>query len=333
MAIEAKVSFLNQFEKLLSEEIPAGFASRVLSLASDALESFTMQEDAKSEDEQDDLLECYLSALKVESKSPETLNLYSYVLNKVFSDLKVSVRKATVYHLRTFLAKEQDRGLADKTIRNYRSILCSFYNWLQREGLIDRNPTANLGVVKCAQKTKQTYTSVDKTSLADSCTKGLFMFDVRNRAIVEFLASSGCRISEMLRRLNRDAVDLSSLECVVHGKGAKDRKIYLDPVCGVKLKEYLDSRTDDNDALFVNRNNQRFKAGGVRRMLNKLAEEAGVEHVHPHKFRRTLATDLTRRGMPVQEVARILGHSKLDTTMQYVVMNDEEVRNSYRKYY
>lgn len=332
MAIEAKVSFLNQLEKLLSEEIPAGISSRVLSLASDALESFSMQEETKGNDEQNDLLECYLSALKVESKSPETLRLYSYVLRRVLSDANVPVRKVTVYHLRTFLAKEQDRGIADKTIRNYRSILCSFFNWLQREGLIERNPTTNLGVVKCAEKTKTTYTSVDKTSLADNCTKELFRFDVRNRAIVEFLASSGCRISEMLN-LNRDAVNLSSLECVVHGKGAKDRKIYLDPVCGVKLKEYLETRTDDNEALFVNRNNQRIKPGGVRTMLNKLAKEANVEHVHPHKFRRTLATDLTRRGMPVQEVARILGHSKLDTTMQYVVMNDEEIKSAYRKYY
>lgn len=332
MAIEAKVSFLNQLEKRLSVEIPADYMNRVLSLASDVLESFSMQEELRENAEQDDLLECYLSALKVEGRSVKTLDHYTYVLGRALKQIGVSVRKITVYHLRDYMAKEKERGIGDKTLSSLRSVFCSFFNWLSREGLIDRNPVANLGTVKCAQKAKKTYSPVDKTNLADHCTSDLFKYDVRNRAIVELLQSSGCRIGELVG-LDREAVDLNNLSCVVHGKGGKDRLIFLDPVCGMKLRQYLESRTDDNEALFVGRNNKRLQDGGIRVMLKKLAKNAAVEHVHPHKFRRTLATDLTRRGMPVQEVARILGHAKLDTTMQYVVLADEDVRNSYRKYY
>ena len=153
----------------------------------------------------------------------------------------------------------------------------------------------------------------------------------RDRAILHFLRSTGCRISEVTE-LDRSVVNIESLECVVHGKGNKERTVYLDDVAGMVLAEYLDSRTDDNPALFVNRYKERMQPGGVREMLNKLAEAAGVDHVHPHKFRRTLATNMSRHGMPIQEVAKILGHEKLDTTMKYVVLNKDDVKASYRRF-
>ena len=132
--------------------------------------------------------------------------------------------------------------------------------------------------------------------------------------------------------LNRDAVDIEKLECIVHGKGDKERRVYMSPVAGMMLKEYLEKRNDDSVALFIGRGGKRLQPGGVRCMLKKVADAAGLENVHPHKFRRTLATSLTRHGMPIQDVATILGHEKIDTTMQYVVMNDDDVKIAYRRY-
>ena len=143
--------------------------------------------------------------------------------------------------------------------------------------------------------------------------------------------STGCRISEMTQ-LNRNDIDLTNLECTVLGKGNKERTVYLDPVAAMLIRDYLNERIDDYPALFIGKGTDRISPHGVRFMLNKVAEKSSVDHVHPHKFRRTLATNLIRHGMPIQEVASILGHDKLDTTMQYVVLDKTEVKHSYMKY-
>ena len=148
---------------------------------------------------------------------------------------------------------------------------------------------------------------------------------------MHFLSSTGCRISEMTG-LNVEDVDLEKLECVVHGKGNKERMVFLSAVTGMLLGEYLKTRKDSNPALFVGKRKERLEPGGVRSMLKKLGADAGVDHVHPHKFRRTFATELTRHGMEIQKVANILGHEKLDTTMQYVVLNKEDIKSDYRRF-
>ena len=247
------------------------------------------------------------------------------MIGKMMEFVKVPTRRISVYHLRNYLTHEKERGICERTLEGYREIFSAYFNWLQRESLIERNPCANLGVIKVPKKEKKTYSEIDIEKLVRGCkTK-------RDRAIIHFLASTGCRISEMTG-LDRDAINLDSLECVVHGKGNKDRTVYLSQVAGMMLGEYLKTRTDDNPALFVGRGNVRLHPGGVRAMLKELANESGVDHVHPHKFRRTLATELSRHGMPIQEVANILGHEKIDTTMQYVVLNKDDIRSSYRRY-
>ena len=154
---------------------------------------------------------------------------------------------------------------------------------------------------------------------------------LRDKALVCFLLSTGCRISEVTS-LNREDVDLRTMRCKVLGKGAKERIVYFDMVATMHLRAYLETRNDDHPALFVGKGTERLKPGGVRLMLNETAKRAGVEHVHPHRFRRTLATNLIAHGMPIQEVARILGHDKLDTTMGYVYLDDRDIQSSYRKY-
>ena len=219
--------------------------------------------------------------------------------------------------------------MCDVTRNGNRQVFSAYFGWLHKEGLIEHNPMGNITAIKCQKKQKKIYSAVDIEKLKDKCSEQ--KHEIRNRAIVAFLKSTGCRISEVTG-LNRDAVNLQTLEVVVLGKGNKERKVYLDEVTGMALKEYLDHRMDDNPALFVNHSFERLTPGGVRAMLKELAQLAGVEHVHPHKFRRTLATNLQRRGMPIQEVAHILGHEKLDTTMKYTVLNDDDLKNDYRKY-
>lgn len=324
MAIDAKVGFLNETERRLSTEVTADVMARVRSILADIMEQYDIL-DVSGSDERDDLIECYIDALRVQGRSEKTLARYRYVIGKLLDYLKIPVRKITVYHLRNYIAYRKQNGIKDSTMEGEREVFTAYFNWLQRESLIDRNPTANLGTVKCAKKEKKTFTEIDIAKLNSGCKT------VRDKAILNFLSSTGCRISEMTE-LDRTSVDFNSLECVVHGKGNKERVVYLSQVAGMYLKEYLFQRTDSDNALFIGMRDERLQPNGVRIMLKTLANKVGVEHVHPHKFRRTLATELSRKGMPIQEIAKILGHDKIDTTMQYVVLNKDDVKASYRKY-
>jgi site-specific recombinase XerD len=327
--MEAKVSLMNRAEKGLSGEISADGVNTVLRILADVLQGFEVEELDQAQDLNEDLLECYLDALKVEGRSPKTLERYAYVIRKMMQAMKVPTRQITVYHIRSYLSAEQKRGIQEGTLDGIRQVLSAYFGWLRREGLIERDPMGNVGAIKRPKKQKEIYTPVEIEKLNEKSVD--FRFSLRNRAIVEFLRATGCRISEVTG-LNREKVNFQTLEVVVLGKGNKERKVYLDDVTGMILKKYLDSREDENPALFVGQDGERLSAGGIRFMLKSLAKKAGVEHCHPHKFRRTLATNLNRRGMPIQEVAHILGHEKLDTTMKYVMLNDDDLKNSYRKH-
>ena len=322
--IDAKVSFMTQMEAGLTDTLTVDQMKKMQTVGYAILDKFDLVE-LEDEMEQDDLLDCYVSAMKVECRSQKTIDRYVYVIGRMMEFVKVPTRRVSVYHLRNYLTHEKERGICEQTLEGYREIFSAYFNWLQRESLIDRNPCVNLGVIKVPKKEKKTYTDAELERL------NWFCGNIRDRAILHFLRSTGCRISE-ITGLNRDQVNLELLECVVHGKGNKERTVYLDEVAGMILSEYLNGRIDDVPALFINKQHDRLNPGGVRAMLNKLAEKAGVDHVHPHKFRRTLATGLARHGMPIQEVAKVLGHEKLDTTMKYVVLNKDDVKASYRRY-
>ena len=325
MSIEAKATLLKTMEQQLSTEITAADMSKVLTALADQLAGYQLTQTDPGDTGADDLLDAYMAAMQIQGRSPKTLERYRYIILRMLELVRVNTRNITVYHLRAYLAQEKARGISDRTLEGNRQVFSAYFNWLQREGLIQTNPTANLGAIKFAKKIKLTYSDIDIERLKYNCAS------LRDRAIVCFLKSTGCRISEMTQ-LNRDDIDLADLEVTVLGKGNKERTVYLDPVTGMLIGEYLNQRTDDHPALFIGKGTERLKPGGVRYMLCHLAERASVNHVHPHKFRRTLATNLIRHGMPIQEVAAILGHDKLDTTMQYVVLDKSDVKNSYRKY-
>lgn len=323
MAIEAKANFIEDLRRRLAEEVTAAELPKILAGVADVLAGYDIQEANRGGQEEDDLLGQYLMAIKIEGLSQKTIDRYDYIIRRMTKAMGVPCSRVTIYHLRSYLAKEQDRGVADSTLEGTRQVLSAFYNWLQRESLIDRNPTANLSPIKCAKK-KLIYSDVEIEKLHQACDC------IRDRAIIAFLGSTGCRVSEMTG-LNRGDVDLERLEVVVHGKGNKERLVYLSPVTGMLIRYYMEEREDDCPALFAGRGGKRLQPDGVRVMLNRVAGRAGVEHVHPHKFRRTLATNLERHGMQVQKIAAILGHEKLDTTMKYVVLNNDDIKNDYRR--
>ena len=325
MAADAKMSFLNQLEKELADRVTVEQMGGIRRAVMDVMDRFDMQEIRREDSGPDDLLECYLGALSVQCRSEKTIARYKYELERMMQGVGVPTRQITVYHLRGYLAHERERGIADSTLEGLRQVFSAYFNWLQREALIERNPATNLGSVKVAKKEKPRYSEIDMERLNRACE------NKRDLAILHFLASSGCRISEMCE-LNRDAVDLERLECIVHGKGNKERVVYLSEVAGMAIREYLASRTDGYEALFVGRLGERLQPGVVRFMLNSLGKAAGVEHVHPHRFRRTLATELSRRGMAIQEISRILGHEKIDTSLKYLDMNNDVVKANYRRY-
>lgn len=324
MSIESKMSFLRQLESRLSCTLTVDMMSRLLSTVNDVMESYDMQE-ISVEEESCDLLKCYIDALRVQGRSESTLRSYGHELKRMLDSVRTPARRITVYHLRSYIAKQKENGNKDSTLESKRQIMSAFFNWLQRESLIDRNPVINLGTIKCPKVKKQVFSETDIEKLNQCCK------NTRDRSIIQFFSSTGCRVGELIA-LNRDSVDLNALECVVHGKGNKERTVFIDSVTAMFIRNYLECRQDDNPALFVNRYGKRFSTDGIRFMLNTLEELSGVEHVHPHKFRRTLATKLAVRGMPIQDIAAILGHDNIETTMEYVMLNIDDIRHKYRQY-
>jgi site-specific recombinase XerD len=216
-------------------------------------------------------------------------------------------------------------GACDTTIGGYRDIIHNYFGWLYQEGLVPKNPSANLGNVKAPKTSRRPFSHTEIERLKEACTT------TRDKAILLFLLSSGCRVSEACA-LNRNDINLQAGEAVVFGKGAKERTVYINEIASMILRRYLDERTDSSPALFVGKGTERMTPGGIRAALKTLEERSGVSNVHPHRFRRTLATNLIDRGMSIQEVAAILGHERLDTTMKYVYISQGNVKNSYNHY-
>ena len=324
MAIDAKMSFIKQLETRLSNMLTVDAMSKLLSTVHDVMEGYKMEE-VYGEEEQEDLLTCYIEALRVQGRSEKTIRVYSGTIKKMLASVKAPIRRITVYHLRSYIAKMKAEGNKDSTLESKRQIFSAFFGWLQRESLIEKNPVVNLGSIKVPKVVKELFTEIDMERMKAACKR------IRDKAIISFLASTGCRVGELVE-LDRDSVDLNKMECVVHGKGNKERTVLFDSVTAMFVRSYLSTRRDNDKALFVNKSGKRFGTDGIRDLLTRIQEVSGVQHVHPHKFRRTLATNLAKRGMPIQDIAAILGHDKIETTMEYVVLNIENIRYKYRQF-
>lgn len=327
MSIIAKQTFIAELRERLRTKMTLAEIEELSREISEQLTYYKMErvEEDDGRNEFEEFLSLFINTKRIEGRSEKTLDRYAYILKRYKETDPTPIHKITVYNIRQYLAKEKTRGIADSTLQGYRDVFSAFFGWIHRERLIPLNPCANLNPIKCKKEIRLPYTSVEIERLKEVCSS------VRDKAIICFLLSTGCRISEVCG-LNRADVDFNNLECTVLGKGNKERTVYLDSVAAMQLQKYLDSREDDDEALFIGKGTSRMQPGGIRRCLRVIGNRAGVPNVHPHRFRRTLATNLIKHGMPIQEVANILGHEKLDTTMMYVYLDKQSVKNSYKKY-
>lgn len=272
------------------------------------------------------LVKRYCACLVVDGKSEKTIYQYKRTLMRLSDTLKKPFTEMGAYDVRFFLAMELNRGLKQTSVENLRANISAFFQWMTDEEVIPKNPISKIKPGKCPIEVKKPFSDIELDALRSACGT------TRERAIVEMLISTGVRVSELAGMEVQDINTGTMAVHVVHGKGAKERMTYTTPVALKHLLAYLNERPEETTALFCNEKHGILNPGGIRVILNRIADRAGVENVHPHRFRRTFATKLAKRGMDIQEIQRLLGHNSLNTTMKYVTMDDTKVQASYNKF-
>lgn len=281
-----------------------------------------------NENNQTDYSDIFVSAKRVEGCSERTLNYYKTTIDNMLNSVGKKVNNIETDDLRKYLADYQLNNQCSKvTIDNVRRILSSFFAWLEDEDYIIKSPTRRIHKIKTMKTVKETYSDEELEEMRDSCD------EVRDLALIDFLASTGVRVGELVN-LNIKDIDFENRSCVVLGKGSKQREVYFDARTKIHLQNYLSTRTDDNQALFVSLLHpfNRLKISGVEIRLRELGNKININRVHPHKFRRTMATKAIDKGMPIEQVQVLLGHSKIDTTLEYAMVNQNNVRNSHKRF-
>lgn len=281
-----------------------------------------------TENLEQDLVELFLSAKRIEGCSEKTLKYYNATIQAMLTCVGKGVRHIVTDDVRSYLTEYQEKNQSSKvTIDNIRRILSSFFSWLEDEDYILKSPVRRIHKVKTGTNIKETYTDEALELMRDSCT------ELRDLAIIDMLASTGMRVGEMVL-LNRADINFNERECVVFGKGDKERIVYFDARTKIHLQNYLNSRRDENPALFVSlqKPHKRLQISGIEVRLREYGKRLGLSKVHPHKFRRTLATMAINKGMPIEQLQQLLGHRRIDTTLQYAMVKQSNVKIAHRKY-
>ena len=279
-------------------------------------------------DTQTDFVELFIAAKKIEGCSEKSLKYYKKTIITMLESVNKSIKHIVTDDIRTYLTNYKENKNAGKvTIDNIRRILSSFFSWLEDEDYILKSPVRRIHKVKTAKVVKDIYSDETLELMRDNCTTK------RDLAIIDLLASSGMRVGELVS-LDRDDINFNERECVVFGKGSKERLVYFDARTKIHLQNYLDERSDNNSALFVSFKApyERLQIGGVESRLRELGKKLNLTKVHPHKFRRTLATSAIDKGMPIEQVQQLLGHQKIDTTMHYAMVKQQNVKIAHRRY-
>ena len=301
---------------------------KVLDYAFRNINVSTKNSEEQSDNDNRILVENFLSAKRVEGCSDKSIHYYRSTLNNAILKIAKNVRHITTDDLRNYLNQyQQTSGATKVTVDNIRRILSSFFSWLEDEDYIVKSPVRRIHKVKVGKTVKETYTDEALEQMRDHCD------GIRDLALIDLLASTGMRVGELVK-LNKADIDFQNRECVVTGKGDKQRKVYFDARTKIHLQRYLNERTDNNSALFVSllAPYERLQISGVEIRLRRLGRELNIPKVHPHKFRRTLATMAIDKGMPIEQVQQLLGHQSLDTTLQYAMVNQTNVKMSHRKF-
>lgn len=286
------------------------------------------KQDGEPSEQAPDMVDLFLASKRVEGCSEKTLTYYKATIEASISEIGKQIRHITTEDLRSYLTEYQRKRQASRvTIDNIRRILSSFFSWLEDEDYLLKSPVRRIHRVKTSTVIKDTYTDEALETMRDNCT------ELRDLAMIDLLASTGMRVGEMVL-LNREDIDFNERECIVFGKGDKERLVYFDARTKIHLQNYLASRTDTEQALFVSLKapHKRLQIGGVESRLREMGKRLDIPKVHPHKFRRTLATVAIDKGMPIEQLQQLLGHQRIDTTLKYAMVKQSNVKLAHRKY-
>ena len=292
------------------------------------VKTFAENEAPKTETSNDEFLKMFLDAKRIEGCSDRTIKYYRVTIEHLLKNVVSPIRKITTEMMRAYLVDYQKINNCGKTtVDNIRRNISSFFSWLEEEDYILKSPMRRIHKIKTQKTVKNIISDEEIEKLRDNCK------NIRDTAMIDLLYSTGIRVGELVK-LNIEDIDFSERECVVFGKGDKERRVYFDAKSKIHLKNYIESRKDNNPALFVTLNApyDRLKISGVEIRIRELGRMLNLEKVHPHKFRRTMATRAIDKGMPIEQVQKIFGHSQIDTTMQYAIVNQNNVKASHRKY-
>lgn len=324
-----KEQFINKIQQKMLPYLNNEQLVKLKNILIESVQGLTICDDGNGQQlEKHDTVGAFIGAKRIEGCSEKTLDYYQSTIEAMLSNIGKTAQQITTDDLRSYLIDYQTKRCSSKvTIDNIRRILSSFFSWLEDEDYIVKSPVRRIHKVKTAKVVKDTYTDEAMEMMRDGCE------NIRDLSIIDLLSSSGMRIGEMVI-LNREDINFNERECVVMGKGNKERLVYFDARTKIHLQNYLESRTDTNPALFVSLNvpYDRLTIGGVEKRLRELGRKLGIPKVHPHKFRRTLATTAIDKGMPIEQVQQLLGHQKIDTTMHYAMVKQQNVKLAHRKY-
>lgn len=290
--------------------------------------SVVEKQDGEPSEQTPDMVDLFLASKRVEGCSEKTLTYYKATIEASINEIGKQIRHITTEDLRSYLTEYQRKRHSSRvTIDNIRRILSSFFSWLEDEDYILKSPVRRIHRVKTSTVIKETYTDEALETMRDNCT------ELRDLAMIDLLASTGMRVGEMVL-LNQDDIDFNERECIVFGKGDKERLVYFDARTKIHLQNYLASRTDTEQALFVSLKApyKRLQIGGVESRLREMGKRLDIPKVHPHKFRRTLATVAIDKGMPIEQLQQLLGHQRIDTTLKYAMVKQSNVKLAHRKY-
>lgn len=344
--MEIREEIIQRVMQALDSRVDAGTADVVQDILTIELNNYEVQERctdvATVDNSAEKMLKKFIATKRIEGTAESTLLRYENENRKLIQFLRKPLYEVTTYDIRFYLSYRRENSgkiinetlnkmrnlckkLSNRTLDGMRRCYSSFFSWLSAEGLIGRNPCAAIKQIKYRKEIKRPYSAAEMDKLRRACV------NKRDLALLDFLYCTGCRVSEVAK-LNIDDIDFTNMECTVLGKGNKERTVYLSDVAATNLKDYLFSREDGNEALFTGKGTERLGKNGIEVLLRRIGEKAGVENVHPHRYRRTLATNLLDRGMNIQDVAVILGHADLKTTQVYCYISQKNVKNAYNKY-
>ena len=328
--MDIRETIIRSVVSALQERVPEEVINTVQDVLVLELNQYEVQERCTaievSDSSAEGLLKRFVATKRIEGIADSTLRRYADENLKLIRFIRKPLYQVTTYDLRFYLSHRRQQGkVSNRTLDGMRRCFSSFFSWLSAEGLIGRNPCTALAQIKYRKQVKKPYSATDMEKLREACES------IRDLALLDFLYCTGCRVSEV-SRLDIMDIDFEQRECVVLGKGNKERTVYLSEVAAMHLQEYLSTRMDTEEALFVGKGSKRLTKNGIEARLKQIGKAAGVDNVHPHRYRRTLATNLLDRGMNIQDVAQILGHADLKTTQVYCFISQVNVRAAYRKY-